>query len=306
MKLHQIKALVAINQCGSIIEASQILHITQPALSRAIKELEHELGLTLLQRSYKGMSLTDEGRRVIRHAQMMVESMRRMQVEVDNIHDVAVGEISIGVTSLTAMLPGFEQCLNAFREKNPRVRLKIIEQRPTIILQRVRDGSLDFALTSQQNTQRLNLDWEAVQRIKGAVVCSASNPLRNARSLRQLQHAHWVSLDEVDDRSSQFYQMFEVNDIHLPQRVTECTAVLLALNLIKSADAFMTLSNVTSAATTTQRIADLVWVDIDELIPDYPIYLVCMDRHSLTSPAREFFMALKARLAVEDSADQIG
>lgn len=306
MKLHQIRALVAINQCGSINEASQLLHVTQPALSRSIKDLEHELGLTLLQRSYKGMSLTEEGRRVIRHAQMMVESMRRLQVEVDNIHDVAVGEVSVGVTSLTAMLPGFEQCLNAFRTRNPRVRLKVIEQRPTIILQRVRDGTLDFALTSQQNTQRLNLDWEAVQRIKGSVVCSADNPLRYSRSLRQLQHAHWISLDEVDDRSSQFYQMFEVNDIHLPQRVTECTAVLLALNLIKSADAFMTLSRVATAAGAAQSIGDLVWVDVDELVPDYPIYLVCVDRHALTSPAREMFLSLKARLAAEPNAEQPG
>jgi len=299
LKIHQIKALVAISHCGSINEASQVLHITQPALSRSIKDLEHELGLTLLQRSYKGMSLTEEGRRVIRHAQMMVESMRRLQVEVDNIHDIAVGEVAVGVTSLTAMLPGFEQCLNDFRSKNPRVTLKVIEQRPSVILQRVRDGTLDFALTSQQNTQRLNLDWEAVQRIQGAVVCSASNPLRHARSLRQLQHAHWISLDEVDDRASQFFQMFESNDIHAPLKVTECTAIFLALNLIKSADAFMTLSSIATTTTPLRSSHDVVWVDLDEIIPDYPIYLVCVDRHALTSPAREFFMGLKAKLAME-------
>ncbi len=300
VKFHQIRALVAVSQCGSINEASQILHVTQPALSRAIKDLERELGLTLLQRSYKGMSLTEEGRRIIRHAQFAVESMRRLQIEAENIHDMAFGEVTVGVTSLTAVLPGFEQSITDFQTKNPRVRIKLVEQRPSHIVQRLRDGSLDFALTSQQNTQRLNLDWEALHRIGGMVVCGAKNPLRHSRSLRQLQYANWISLDEIDDRSSQFYQMFEVNDIHAPSKVIECASLLLALRLIQSADAFMTLSKLVAGnVLPANHSPDLAWVDIEEIIPEYPIYLVCVDRHSLTSPAKDFFYSLKARLATD-------
>lgn len=307
MKFHQIKALVAINQCGSINEASQLLHVTQPALSRSIKDLERELGMTLLQRSYKGMSLTDEGRRIIRHAHMAVESMRRLQIEADNIHDTAVGEVAIGITSLTAMLPGFERCISDFQAKNQRVRIKLIEQRPSHIVQRLRDGSLDFALTSQQNTQRLNLDWEALHRIAGAVVCSPANPLRHSRSLRQLQYANWISLDEIDDRSSQFYQMFEVNDIHPPQKVIECASLLLALRLVEKADAFMTLSNLAVGNTLPPGVApELAWVEVEEIIPEYPIYLVCVDRHALTSPARDLFQSLKSRLTAESQTERAG
>ncbi|HYQ53511.1 MAG TPA: LysR family transcriptional regulator [Pseudomonas sp.] len=299
MKLHQIKALVTINQCGSINEASQLLHVTQPALSRSIKELEHELGLTLLQRSHRGMSLTEEGQRIIRHARMAVESMRRLQIEADNIHDTTVGEVAVGVTSLTAVLPGFEQHLTDYQAKNPRVRIKIIEHRPSYIMQRLREGTLDFALTSQQNTQRLNLDWESLYRVQGAVACSATNPLRHARSLRQLQYANWISMDEVDDRSSQFYQMFEGNHIPVPQTVIECSTVLLAMRLVKSANAFMTLSKAATIDATFEQSAGLVWVDVEEVIPEYPIYLVCVDRHALTSPARDLFLGLRSKLAAE-------
>lgn len=300
MKFHQIKALVAINRCGSINEASQLLHVTQPALSRSIKDLERELGMTLLQRSYKGMSLTDEGRRIIRHAHMAVESMRRLQIEADNIHETAVGEVAVGITSLTAMLPGFDRCISDFQAKNPRVKIKLIEQRPSHIVQRLRDGTLDFALTSQQNTQRLNLDWEALHRIPGAVVCSPDNPLRHSRSLRQLQYATWISLDEIDDRSSQFYQMFELNDIHPPQKVVECASLLLALRLVANMDAFMTLSNLAVGNTLPAGVApELAWVEVEEIVPEYPSYLVCIDRHALTSPARDLFASLKSRLTAE-------
>ncbi|MCY1398078.1 HTH-type transcriptional regulator GbpR [compost metagenome] len=299
VKLHQIKALVAINQTGSINEASQILHVSQPALSRSIKELERELGLTLLQRSYKGMALTEEGRRVIRHAQLAVESIRRLQIEADNIQDMTVGEISLGVTSLTAMLKGLEHCIVNFQAKNPRVRIKLVELRPSQILQRLRDGSLDFAITSQQNTQRLNMDWEALGRIGGLVYCNANNPLRHSRSLRQLQYANWISLDEIDDRSSQFYQMFEVNDIHPPQKIIECSSIQLAMNLVRSADAFMTLSGLVPAHSMPMVItADLVRVNVEEVIPEYPIYLVCIDRHALTTPARDLYFSLQVKLEV--------
>jgi DNA-binding transcriptional LysR family regulator len=115
-----------------------------------------------------------------------------------------------------------------------------------------------------------------------------------------LQYANWISLDEIDDRSSQFYQMFELNDIHAPPKIIECASLLLALRLVQSADAFMTLSNLAVAgALPASHSPDLAWVDIEEIIPEYPIYLVCVDRHSLTSPAKDLFYGLKSRLTTD-------
>lgn len=297
MKLHQLRALVAIHQSGSIQEASKVMHITQPALSRSIKELERELGFSLLQRSYKGMSLTEEGKRVIRHANLVVESIRRLQVDAAHIQDATVGQVSIGVTSLTAMLEGLDEAILAIRRKFPRLTISITDLRPNQILQRLRDGTLDFAITSQQPLSRLNLDWEALGSIKGLVVCHKSNLHKFSRSLRSLQYANWISLDELDEPASQFHQLFEVNDVRRPQSAIECTSIMLALNLIKNTDSLMTISEL--AIRDFNRYPqgeELAHVEIQELIPDYPINLVCIDRHSLTAPAEELFLELKARL----------
>ncbi|WP_010485426.1 LysR family transcriptional regulator [Pseudomonas sp. S9] len=297
MKLHQLRALVAIHQSGSIQEASKVMHITQPALSRSIKELERELGFNLLQRSYKGMSLTEEGRRIIRHANLVVESIRRLQVDAAHIQDATVGHIAIGVTSLTAMLEGLDEAILTMRRKFPRLTISITDLRPNQILQRLRDGSLDFAITSQQPLTRLNLDWEALGSIKGLVVCHKSNLHKFSRSLRSLQYANWISLDELDEPASQFHQLFEVNDIRRPQSAIECTSIMLALRLVKHDEALMTISEL--AIRDFKRYPqgeELAHVDIQELVPDYPVNLVCIDRHSLTAPAEELFHELKARL----------
>lgn len=297
MKLHQLKALVAIHQGGSILEASKILHITQPALSRSIKELERELGFTLLQRSYKGMALTDEGKRIIRHANLVVESIRRLQIEAASIQDAALGAVSIGVTSLTAMLDGVDESILAFRRKYPRVKITITDLRPSQILHRLRDGSLDFAITSQQPLSRLNLDWEAVGSIKGKVICHASNQQKFSQSLRSLQYANWISLDELTDQASQFHQLFEVNGLRVPQSAVECTSIMMALKLLKNTESLMTISElaVNDAFTFATR-PEFIQVAVQELVPDYPINLVCIDRDSLTAPAQELFHSLRARV----------
>lgn len=294
MKLQQIKALVAIDQCGSIQEASEILHVTQPALSRSIKELERLLGVCLLKRSYKGMSLTDEGKRLIRHAQLAVESVKRLQTEAENITEATVGEITIGVTSLTAVIDGVDVCISQFQEKYPRMKIRLVELRPGQILHRLRDGSLDFALTSQQNAMRLNLDWDPVGQIRGRVFCHKDNPLRHVHSLRQLQHAKWVSLDEADNASSQFFQMFESNDVHLPQSIIECSSIVLAIRMVIRSGAFITLSELGQLGNFPDRLdKHIVQVSVAESIPDYPILLVCIDRNALTTPARELLLNLK-------------
>ncbi len=200
MKFHQIKALVAVHQTGSLSEASQALHVTQPALSRSIKELEGELGLSLMQRSHKGMTLTDEGRRLIRHAQSSMESLRRLQLEAENIKDMQVGEVTVGVTSLTAVLKGMGESITAFQIRNPRVRIRLIELRPYQIIQQIRDGTLDFAITSQQHTQRLNLDWESLSRMPGLVVCR-KNPSTQGCTLASPPASGQLGQPRCDPRS---------------------------------------------------------------------------------------------------------
>ena len=102
MKLHQLRALVAIHNAGSILEASKLMHITQPALSRSIKDLEREVGFSLLQRSHKGMALTEEGKRVIDAADRGVKV--RMLIDDLNtlLRDASTPQIRDGLVAAEA------------------------------------------------------------------------------------------------------------------------------------------------------------------------------------------------------------
>ena len=77
MKLHQLRALAAVSETGSMQEASRLLHVTQPALSKAIKELEASVGAALFVRTNKGVQLTPYGQRLVGHARLISENVRR-------------------------------------------------------------------------------------------------------------------------------------------------------------------------------------------------------------------------------------
>lgn len=299
MKLHQLRALVSIHETGSLQDASTVLHLTQSALSRAIKELESELGITLLVRSNKGMKLTEYGQRMLGHARQALESVRRARQEIDDMKGLVLSDITIGVTPVTALIPAVKHAILEFQKAYPQVQLKVLEMRPGQLLQHLRDGLLDFALTSQLPASTVGLDWLSLCRITGVVVVRKDHPLRNVKSLRQLQHAHWISVDPLSDGQSQFNQLFEGSGLARPRNVFECTAMNLAVKLLIDSDIVMIISGPSLGH-------ELVWlskmsehlhkIDIQEPVPDYFVNLVCVNRSYLTKTAGQLFRMLEAGL----------
>lgn len=288
MKLHQLRALVSIHETGSLQDASAVLHLTQSALSRAIKELESELGITFLVRSNKGMKLTEYGQRMLGHARQALESVRRARQEIEDMKGQVVSEITVGVTPVTALLAPLKQVLLAFQQKHPEVMLRILEMRPTQLLQHLRDGLLDFALTSQLPASTVGLDWQPLCRLAGVVVVRKDHPLRHVKSLRQLQQATWISVDPLSDAQSQFNQLFQGSALARPRQVIECTAMNLAVKMLIDSDAVMPISE-PALGHDLVGLSDMSkhfhTVQVQEPIPDYFINLVCINRSYLTTTA---------------------
>lgn len=79
MTLQQLKYVVQIVQCGSITMAAQKLYITQPSLSKAIAELEQEMGITIFLRSSRGVILSEEGTKFLSYARQVVEQAELLE-----------------------------------------------------------------------------------------------------------------------------------------------------------------------------------------------------------------------------------
>ncbi|MDO7642406.1 MAG: LysR substrate-binding domain-containing protein [Reinekea forsetii] len=148
MHLNSIKRLeyfsdIAIS--GSFSKSAQRLGIAQPALSIAIKKLEEETGLKLINRGNRTMTLTSDGKVMLKHAHQILADLADAGRELTELRGLARGEINIGASAMlsTYFLPSV---LIGFKQAYPGVRIRLVEAGTHTLEQMIVDGELDIAL----------------------------------------------------------------------------------------------------------------------------------------------------------------
>jgi DNA-binding transcriptional LysR family regulator len=104
LKLHDVRVLMSVVQAGSMSKAAERLGTSQPALSRSIAELEHALGVRLLDRSPRGVEPTAYGRALIKRGVAVFDELRQGVKDIEFIADPAAGELRLGTTEAVAAI----------------------------------------------------------------------------------------------------------------------------------------------------------------------------------------------------------
>lgn len=131
----------------NLTQAADLLHGSQPNISRAIKLLEHDLGCRLLVRSNRGISLTPEGERLYSHVKIAVEQLQAAEEELKMLTGLHQGVISLGASE-TALHLLLLPALQKFRETHPEIRIRIRNHLTSQAIESVRQGLVDFAVVA--------------------------------------------------------------------------------------------------------------------------------------------------------------
>ncbi|PTY05795.1 LysR family transcriptional regulator [Opitutaceae bacterium EW11] len=147
MELRHLRYFVAVGSQGNYRKAAEALHVSQPALSKQISDLEEELGVALLERHSRGARLTSGGRAFLEEAQ---EILARVERAASKTRDAQRGDtdvLRIGQISFLAssFLP---RALASFRRKYPHVDVKIGEMHPLAQFESLRQGRIDVGITA--------------------------------------------------------------------------------------------------------------------------------------------------------------
>lgn len=148
MKLHHLRALLAIGDSGSFTGAAAALEMSQSSLSHAIAEFERELGVSLLARDRQGARLTEVGTRVSAHARQAFAAVGSIRAEADSARGVLTGRIRIGSipSAAVSFLP---KVVASFSRQHAGVEIILLEE-PSQGMQQLAewlgDGTIDIAL----------------------------------------------------------------------------------------------------------------------------------------------------------------
>ena len=134
---------------GNVTHAAQRLHVSQPTLSRQLKDLEDELGKKLFTRSNYSIKLTEEGMLLRKRAEDILEMADKTLAEFKALDEVNGGDIHIGCAESNGIAP-FIRAIQKLKEKYPRIRCHFYSSGTDAVNERLDRGLLDFAIIIQE------------------------------------------------------------------------------------------------------------------------------------------------------------
>lgn len=157
-ELYRIFYVVANN--GNITKASLELNISQPAISKSIKNLEEQLGGTLFVRTKRGVILTEEGKEFYKYVKQAIEYISSAENKFNELSNLESGTIRIGIsTTLTKefLLP----FLKKFHHLYPKINIQITTGVSSTLFQKLRNGFIDIVILNLKN-QNYDSDFEII------------------------------------------------------------------------------------------------------------------------------------------------
>jgi LysR family transcriptional regulator, nitrogen assimilation regulatory protein len=151
MDLRQLEYFIHVANTLNITHAAMRAHVSQPALSRAVRLLELELGTRLFQRKARGVVLTESGQRLADRTRALLASVSRVKSEIMASGDVPVGTVRLAASnSLSALLTS--RVLSHYQRAYPNVSVRVSENTSMIVRQTIANDGADVALLSDRES----------------------------------------------------------------------------------------------------------------------------------------------------------
>lgn len=168
MNLELYRSFYFIANYGSISKAAEHLYITQPAVSRAIRQLEDELGCTLFSRTPKGVKLTGEGEILYQYVKQAFNFLWTAEKKINDIKNLLSGEVRIGVSD-TLCKHYLVPYLKLFNTLHPAININVICPTTPGIISLLKAGKIDFGIINMPFDDE-ELNFKSIMEIQDCFV----------------------------------------------------------------------------------------------------------------------------------------
>lgn len=193
MDIKRLRHFLAVYETGNLTKAAELVHITQPALTKSIKLLEERLQVQLFQRTPLGVIATTFGEALVIHARAMQAEMRAAEMQIAMLRGATEGQMVVGITTSVAenLMPLATARLYKWR---PGVRLTVVAGVVEELIPALRRGDIDLALSAWSDTTDADLASEVIFRDEVTILASSNHPLaqRDTIEAKDLLEHPWA------------------------------------------------------------------------------------------------------------------
>jgi DNA-binding transcriptional LysR family regulator len=237
-RLRHVELIAELYDCRSISKAARRLSLTQPTLTKALRDVERTLGLALFERTNRGLEPTAYGEIFARHAKIVLAQLRHAAEELESLHVGYSGKVTVG-TLLAASASILPDAIALLKKERPEVAISVVVGTYDILVPSLLVGDLDMVLgrLPEQGRSRALL-YEEFYAEPVCLVTRRGHPLTRKRrlGLRDLSNEAWLlPLPETSLRR-QIERAFLEANVPLPKNVIESVSILTNRVLLRKSD----------------------------------------------------------------------
>ena len=174
LNLNELKVFIVAAECGNFSEAGRRLHLSQPAISQTISNLEKDMGLDLFERMGRTQRLTEAGQVLKPMAMELLAGAKRLQETMSSLQGEVVGELNIGCSTASGkyLLPGL---ISRFRRIFPHVRVNVTVNSRNSVINNVITGEFSMGVSSKKIEHR-DLEYQDFYEDDVILIASSNHP----------------------------------------------------------------------------------------------------------------------------------
>lgn len=238
VRLRHLRLLVAIDDAGRLTRAAQLLHVTQPALSKALAEIERAIGSPLFERTPRGLTATPAGETMVRAARAALSELERAGVALQQPADAGTRVLAVGAMP-TAGWTLLADTVAQLRVAHPATTVRVIDGPTGVLLPQLVAGRLDLILGARlrpalpQGVVGLPLYDDSMR-----LVTPPRHPLARLRSIGwdRVAEAAWVLPPSGHPTRVAFDHALRRKGWRLPSTIIEALSSDVVVAMVESLD----------------------------------------------------------------------
>ena len=241
LRFRHFRLIDLLVRMGTVRKAAQAMSLTQPAASLMVRDLEMAFGVTLFERSPKGMVMTAHGRAILDRARIIVGELQLAAAQARGSAEGATQLLCVGALP-RVMLDLMPLVVCHTHAEWPELRLRFIEGVASQLLPLLRSGEVDCVIARLTNDVVASMDADEFHQLKlydegMCLVCSATNPLakRHRLKLQELVNADWVLPPPETVARQVFTNTFLRAGVTPPTSRIESLSVVSSMSLVQQA-----------------------------------------------------------------------